>query len=245
MSSTNTIKKENTMANYIDNYLRVKGLQEKPDDFAKALETQMYGHIVPHESGNLFVEVVNDHLYYTTKQEPKVDALIELSKRREDHAFLLSYHGVETQRNGAVVVRNGHVVESIGRIGYAGLFDDLQYPVIDLFAPYLRERTLVQCAEERLQDAIAIVRDLTRIMDDQRFRHSPSTPYSDCRDQKQTEKVRAGLATLLDSMATQIGQLNFTGVLLEESELREGLIRNAKLAEDPITNVASDGEGEK
>jgi hypothetical protein len=99
------------MANHVDNCLRVIGLQENLQDLAKALELEMYGRAVPHESGNLFVEVANDHLHYTTKSEPKVDALIELSKRWEGHVFLLSHAGLETQRNGAVVVRNGHVVE--------------------------------------------------------------------------------------------------------------------------------------
>jgi hypothetical protein len=36
------------------------------------------------------------------------------------------------------VIRNGDVVESIERIGGAGLFDDIEHPVIDLFAPYQR-----------------------------------------------------------------------------------------------------------
>jgi hypothetical protein len=224
----------NEMANYFDNHLRVIGLQENPEDLAKELELEMYGGAVPHESGNLFVEVVNDHFHYTTKSEPKVDPLIELSKRRENHDFLLSYAGFETQRNGQVVVRNGHVVESIDRIGHTGLFDDLEHPVIDIFAPYLRKRTLVQCADDRLQDSIGIVRGFIGILDDERFKNSPSTPYSDGRDQKQTEKVRADLAALLESMATQIGQLNFRGVLLEESELREKLLNHLKRAGDLI-----------
>jgi len=230
----------NEMANYVDNHLRVIGLQENTEDFAKALETQMYGHVVPHESGNFFVEVVDGVFEYVTKREPRVDALIELSKKREDHVFLLSYGGFETQRNGAVVVRNGHEVESLNRLGYSGLFDDLEHPVIDIFAPYLRKRTLVQCADDFLQGAIGRVRRLIEIMEDARFKNSLSTPYSDVRDKKQTEKVRLGLTALAESMATQIGRLNFQGVLLEETELREGLIRNAKFAEELMTTLGLD-----
>jgi hypothetical protein len=40
------------MANPIDNRLMVVGLKENPEDFARELETQMYGRIVSHESGN-------------------------------------------------------------------------------------------------------------------------------------------------------------------------------------------------
>jgi hypothetical protein len=58
MSSTSTIKKENTMANEVQNHLTVVPLPE-PEDLAKALELEMYGSAVPHESGNLFVEVVD------------------------------------------------------------------------------------------------------------------------------------------------------------------------------------------
>jgi Ferredoxin-like domain in Api92-like protein len=232
------------MANEVQNHLTVVPLPET-EGLAKALELEMYGSAVPHESGNLFVEVVDAAFEYVTKWEPKINALIELSKKYKDCTFLLSYGCWEIQRNGQVVIRNGDVLASLDRSGGYGLFDDLLHPAIDLLTPYIRERTLAQCAADYLQHAIGIVRGLLGIMDDERFKHSPSTTFSEVRNQKQTQKVRADLAALLESMATQIGQINFTGVLLEESELREGLIRNAKLAEGPIANGASDGKGEK
>lgn len=218
------------MANQIDNRLIVVGLKENPEDFARDLEREMYGQVVPHESGNFFVEVVNGNFDFTTKWAPKVDAVIEVSKKRKDHVFLLSYGGFETQRNGQVVIRGGDVLESFDRIGYFGLFDELEHPTLDLFFPHLRKRTLAECAANRLQDAIGIVRGLVRILDDHRLKHSASKPYSDVRDRGRTERVRADLAALVDSMDMQIRNLNFRGVLLEESELQEGLVRHAKLA---------------
>jgi hypothetical protein len=157
---------------------------------------------------------------------------VELSKRREGYVFLFSYRCEEEERTGQAVIQNGYFYEFIERFGYSGLFDEIKYPMVDLFERYVQRLTLAQSAENRLQDAIEIVRGLIRIMDDERFTHSPSTPYSDVRDQEQTEKARAGLATLLDSMVTQVRQLHFKGVLLEEAELRERMDRNAQATED-------------
>ena len=126
------------MANQINNRLIIVGLKENPEDFARELETQMYGRIVPHEPGNFFVEVVNGSFDYITNWEPKVNALIELSNKRKDHIFLLDYGGLETQRNGQVVVGNGVVLESIDRIGYSGLFDEIEYPTVDLSGAHVR-----------------------------------------------------------------------------------------------------------
>lgn len=228
------------MANQIDNRLIVVGLKENPEDFARELETQMYGRAVPHESGNLFVEVVNGNFDFTTKWAPKVDAVIELSEKRKDYVFLLSYGGFETQRNGQIVIRNGDVLESIQRIGYSGLFDEIEHPTVDLFQPYLGTHTLAECAESRLQDAIGIVRGLIKLMDDERFKNSPCTPFSDVRNRKKTEIVRKDLAALLDSMVSQVGQIDFESVLLDEAEMREGMVRNAKLAGDLMTSLGVD-----
>jgi hypothetical protein len=227
------------MANQIDNRLIVVGLKENPEDFARELEIQIYGHAVPHESGNLFVEVVNGNFDFTTKWAPKLEAVIELSKRK-DHDFLLDYGGFETQRRGQVVVRHGDVRESIDRIGYSGLFDEIERPMVDLFAPYLRKRTLAECATGRLHDAMEIVHGLIGVLDDERFKNSPSTPYSDVRDQEKTEEVRAALAALVDSMETQIRNLNFKGVLLEEADLKEGLVRQANLAGELMATLGPD-----
>ena len=143
----------------------------------------------------------------------------------------------ETQRNGQVIIKNGEVIESFDGPGYYGLFSDIEHPVPDLFVSYLRERTLAQAANDRLHDAVGIVRALITIMDDERFKNSPSTPYSDVRGKKQTEKVRSELATLVETMATKIGQINFQGVLLEEGELREGILQNSIFARDLIKTL--------
>ena len=228
------------MANYCNNRLIVVGLKEKPEDFATALEIEIHGRPVPREPDNLFVQVTKDAFEYTTKWEPKIRALVGLSKRREDYVFLFSYRYEEEERTGQAVIQNGYFYEFIERSGYSGLFDDIKYPMVDLFERYVQRLTLAQSAENRLQDAIEIVRGLIRIMDDERFTDSPSTPYSDVRDQEQTEKARAGLATLLDSMATQVRQVDFRGVLLEEEELREGMDRNAQATEDLMKSLRLD-----
>jgi len=41
-------------------------------------------------------------------------------------------------------------------------------------------------------------------------------------------------------MVTQVNQIDFGGVLLAESELREGMVRNAKLAGDLMTTLGLD-----
>jgi hypothetical protein len=209
------------MANQIRNRLTVVGLKENPQDFAKALEIAMYGIAVPHEPGNLFVEVRDGCFDYITKWGPKDGALIEVSQKREDHVFLLSYGGFESQRNGQVVIRNGDVLESFDRTGYCGLFDEIEYPTVNLFEPYLKPLTLAQRAENRLEDAIRIVRRLIEVMEDARFTNSPSRPYSDCRDKEKTEKLQAGLTALHESLVEQAKQLDFKVVFLEEQELAE------------------------
>ena len=171
------------------NWLTVVGLRENPQDFAKDLETEMYGRVVPHVSGNLFVEVIGGDFEYSTKREPELNALIELSKKYREYTFLLAFWCSEIERRGQVVIRNGAVLESIHRIGDSGLFDAIKHPVIDLFAPYRRERTLSECAEDRLHDAIGIVRGLITIMEDKRFKNSVPTPYNDVRDKERTQEV--------------------------------------------------------
>jgi hypothetical protein len=213
--------RRNKLANQIDNRLIVVGLKGNPEDFARELENQMYGRVVPHDSGHFFVEAKNGNFDFTTKWAPKVDAVIELSKKWKDHVFLLSYGGFETQRNGQVVIRNGNVLDSFDRPGYSGLFDEIEYPTLNLFEPYLKPISLAQGAENRLKDAIGIVRRLIEILEDPRFTNSPSRPFSDCRDQAKTERLRLGLAALHESLVEQAKQLDFQGVFLEEQELTE------------------------
>src|ERR1017187_8278947 len=89
---------EKEMANYCNNRLIVVGLKEKPEDFATAWEIEIHGRPVPREPGNLFVQVTKDAFEYTTKWEPKIRALVGLSKRREDYVFLFSYRYEEEER---------------------------------------------------------------------------------------------------------------------------------------------------
>jgi hypothetical protein len=235
-----SINKESNMANLTEHWLVVIGLKENPYKFAESLELEMYGTIVPHEGDNLFVEVANGGFEYSTKSGPSIDALIELSKKREDHVFLLQYGSSENHSNGQAVIRNGDRVESIHRIGYFGLFDEIERPLVDLFEPYLQERTLAQCAENRLRSAVRTVRGLIRMMEDRRFTNSPHTFYSECRNRAQTDTVRAGLAALADSMDQQLRQIDFRGVLLDESDLREGAVRIAEKSRDLMKTLGLD-----
>jgi hypothetical protein len=142
---------------------------------------------------------------------------------------------------GQAVIRQGQVVASIDRESSPYyLFDDLSHPMIDLFEPYLQHLTLAQSAENRLQDAIGIVRRLIEIMSDPRFTNSIDTPFSVCRNREQTARTRADLTALLDSMTEQVARLDFRGVLLEEADLKEGMVRNAELAVDLMTTLDLD-----
>jgi hypothetical protein len=129
------------MANYCNNRLIVVGLKEKPEDFATALEIEIHGRPVPREPGNLFVQVTKDAFEYTTKWQPKIRALVELSKRREGYVFLFSYRCEEEERTGQAVIQNGYFHEFIERFGYSGLFDDIKYPMVDLFERYVQRLT--------------------------------------------------------------------------------------------------------
>jgi hypothetical protein len=80
---------------------------------------------------------------------------------------------------------------------------------------------LAQRGALRVQDAIQIVEDLRGILEDERFKNSPHTPFSECRDRGKTEKLQAGLVALYESMVEQAKGLDFSGVFLEEQELRE------------------------
>jgi hypothetical protein len=81
---------------------------------------------------------------------------------------------------------------------------------------------LAQRGALRVEDAINIIADLRNILDDDRFKNSPHTPFSDCRNKEKTEKLRAGLDSLHESLVDQAKQLDFKGVFLEE-ELKERL----------------------
>jgi hypothetical protein len=226
------------MANIVRNHLVVIGLKESPEEFAQALETELYGRAVPHEAGDLYVEVVDDEFRYDTKWEPKIDALVEFSKVRKDHVFLVSYGCWEIQRRGRVVISDGKVIESIERTGYLGLFDEVTNPCVDLFDPYLHQPTLAQCATNRLNDAIRIVRQIVEVMDDPRFTASPDRPFSEVRDRVKTQEVHVALVALADTMAQQLAPIDFSGVFLEETDLRDGL---QQLAETNANLMASLG----
>jgi hypothetical protein len=94
------------------------------------------------------------------------------------------------------------------------------YPTISLLPAHL-PYTLAQRGALRVEDAIQVIEDLRGILDDDRFKNSPHTPFSECRDREKTEKLQAGLAALHESMVDQAKQPDFTDVFLEGHELAE------------------------
>jgi len=90
------------MANEIDNRLIVVGLKESPYEFAKHWKLRIYGTAVPMSRNNLFVGIANGAFEYVTKWEPKIGALVELSKRQADYAFFAQLRrlGDPAQRPG-------------------------------------------------------------------------------------------------------------------------------------------------
>jgi sugar phosphate isomerase/epimerase len=115
-------------------------------------------------------------------------------------------------------MKNGEVIDEICRPASWYLFDHtLLYPSIGLVAAHL-PYSLAQRGAMRIDDAMQIIKDLLGILDDDRFKNSPHTPFSDCRNREKTEKLRAGLAALQDSMVDQAKQLDFTDVFLEDEE---------------------------
>jgi hypothetical protein len=123
--------------------------------------------------------------------------------------------------SGETVIRNGEVIDEIRRPASWYLFDHaLLYPSISLLPAHL-PYTLAQRGALRVEDAIHIIGDLRNILEDNRFKNSPHRPFSDCRNKEKTEKLRAGLAALHESLVDQAKTIDFSGVFLEERELRE------------------------
>jgi hypothetical protein len=84
------------LANEIMNRLVVVGLEVAPENFAQELENQMYGTAVPHEPGNLFVEVADGAFVYETSGKPKIRELVELSEKHKECFLLLSVRRFKT-----------------------------------------------------------------------------------------------------------------------------------------------------
>jgi hypothetical protein len=157
--------------------------------------------------------------YVETKWETPIDKLCQVSRLFPDLTFHVDWWRLQDGPAGEYVVCNGEVVESIKRLGSWYLFDwPVLYPSISLLSAHL-PFTLAQHAIVRLNDAIALVRGLIGVLEDERFRNSPHTPFSEYRDKKQTDKVYVGLVSLLDSMVTRVAQLDFDGVFLEPEDL--------------------------
>jgi hypothetical protein len=162
--------------------------------------------------------VVAPRFYVETKWKPPVNELITASEQFPELTFHMHWLVMQDGPIGQVVVCNGGIVEQCLRLGSWYLFDDLRYPYATLLDAHL-PFTLAQHAALRLDNAIYDVRSLKEVLEDERFIRSRSRPFSASRNQEKTDKVLAGLTALLDSMRLQIDNLDFSGVLLEESDL--------------------------
>jgi hypothetical protein len=181
-----------------------------------------YCILYPHKPYNqLGVSVPRFHV--DTKWKPPQDELTEASKVFPDLTFHLSSWVEQNGPTVELVIRDGEVIDEIRRPASWYLFDHaLLYPTVGLLSAHL-PFTLAERGALRVEDAIHIIDDLLGILDDDRFKNSPHTPFSECRDKEKTEKLRAALAALRESLVDQAKQLDFKGVFLEEHELKERL----------------------
>ena len=105
------------------------------------------------------------------------------------------------------------ILESIRRRGSWYLFDwPVLYPTISLLPAHM-PYTLAQRGAMRLEDAIDIVGELGRILEDSSFTRSPCQAY---RDPKKVEQTRQVLNGLLDQMQNAAKQLTFDGVFIND-----------------------------
>jgi len=183
-----------------------------------------YCVLYPHAPYNR-LGITAPRYYVETKWEPPVDEIRKASKAFPELTFHLDWWLMEDGPVGEFVIRNGKIVESIQRNGSCYLFDwDVCYPLLSLLPAHL-PYTLAQRGALRVEDAIQTIEGLCRVLADDRFKNSPYTPFSECRDSEKTEKLQAGLAALHDSLVAQAKRLDFMGVFLEERELTERYAR--------------------
>jgi len=185
--------------------------------FAESLEQAMYGHVLP--SGDFYSVVAgegpNPMFWFTTDWETPVKELRVLSEEIGAQQLLLEYSCWESGFRGQMVISEGEVIEHIHRLGYNGpafLFADITHPLIDLLRPYMTPKTLAQQANDRLQDAIAIVTGLQQTLEDRRISHSR---FQSCRDETQVIRTSKQLTTLVKAMTRYASAVSFDGVLID------------------------------
>jgi hypothetical protein len=162
--------------------------------------------------------------YVETKYEAPIDELRRASNKFPELTFHLKWRGVPEGPSGEIVIRCGACINELFSPIGQGLFDEVLYPSIGLLPAHL-PYTLAQRASLRLEHAIEIVESLVDILDDHRFRHSESRPFSDCRDSQKTSRVRADLKAIYRSLVTSAHQINFERVFLEEEHLSAAIPR--------------------
>ena len=175
-------------------------------------------------------------LYVETKWETPLYKLYQVSKLFPDLKFHVDWWRLQDGPAGEYVIRDGKLLETTERRAGGYLFDPILFPSVSLISAHL-PFTLAQHATARLHDAIAFVRDLIGVLEDERFLDSPCTPFSDVRDQDKTAKVHARLTALLETMTKQVEQIDFRGVLLETEDLPAAYARSQESTRQLMTDL--------
>jgi hypothetical protein len=149
--------------------------------------------------------------YVETKNSPPVAELLTASKAFPEKVFHVDWVILEDGPTGELVVQNGEVTENVERCKSWYLFDNLCHPIASLL-PAQMPFTLAQHAQLRFEDAIQALGDISQILDDPRFSHSP---YQPLRNAPKTGEVQKTLQALQKQVQETAGMLDFEGVFLE------------------------------
>jgi hypothetical protein len=179
-----------------------------------------YGILYPKEPYSR-LGVTAPRFYCETKWKPPIDETSNASRAFPELTFHLAWWLMQGGPTGELVVRNGKLLESIKRMGSWYLFDwHVLYPTVSLLPAHL-PYTLAQYGALRVEDGIDTIRELRRILDENRFTGSPCQAH---RDQEKVEQTRQVLDGLLEQMQTAAKQLTFDGVFINNATLQEDVL---------------------
>jgi hypothetical protein len=182
--------------------------------------------------------------YLETKWGPPLDKLVAASKTFPELMFHLDWWILQDGPAGEFVIKNGRILEQIERRGSWYLFDwPILYPTISLLPAHL-PYSLAQRGALRVEDAVDIVRELRRILEEGRFTGSPCQAY---RDQEKLKQTRQALDGLLEQMQEAAKQLTFEGVFISDPPawkiFMEGTKKEQEIVQEEVQeNLARDAE---
>jgi len=179
-----------------------------------------YGVLYPKEPYER-LGVTAPRFYVETKWRPPVDEILSASKAFPELTIHIAWWVLQDGPTGELVVRNGKLLESIKRMGSWYLFDwHVIYPTVSLLPAHL-PYTLAQYGALRVEDGIDTIRELRRILDENRFTGSPCQAH---RDQEKVEQTRQVLNGLLDHFQNAAKKLTFDGVFINNATLQEDVL---------------------